>query len=68
MASYGPLAVANAKRAIRFGAEHALAAGLAYERGLFVECATSADFDEGRQAFFEKRAPRFGEQRVTVSN
>jgi enoyl-CoA hydratase/carnithine racemase len=66
MAGYGPLAVANAKRAIRFGAEHELAAGLAYERELFVECAVSADFDEGRRAFFEKRAPRFGGERVTV--
>jgi enoyl-CoA hydratase/carnithine racemase len=59
IAGYGPLAVANAKRAIRQGGQGDLAAGLAHERELFVQCATSPDFDEGRRAFLEKRSPHF---------
>lgn len=59
IASYGPLALGEAKRTIHQGADVDLASGLTQERASFVRCATSADFDEGRQAFLEKRAPRF---------
>jgi hypothetical protein len=59
VASFGPLALAAAKRAIRGGAEMPLADGLALERASFIECAASSDFDEGSSAFLEKRAPHF---------
>jgi enoyl-CoA hydratase len=59
IAGYGPLALANAKRAIRRGGQGDLAAGLAVEQELFLQCATSADFDEGLHAFLQKRTPRF---------
>lgn len=57
--SYAPLALAAAKRAIREGLDLELPAGLARERDNFIACATSTDFDEGRRAFLEKRAPVF---------
>jgi enoyl-CoA hydratase len=57
--AYAPLALAAAKRAIRGGLDLDLSAGLAQERAGFVACATSSDFDEGRRAFLEKRAPVF---------
>lgn len=56
---YAPLALAAAKRAIRDGLDTDLPTGLAHERACFVACATSTDFDEGRRAFLEKRAPVF---------
>lgn len=59
IAGYGPLAVANAKCAIRRGGQRDMAAGLAHEQELFLQCATSADFEEGLRAFLEKRSPRF---------
>jgi len=57
--AYAPLALAAAKRAIRSGLDLDLSAGLAQEIESFVACATSNDFDEGRRAFLEKRAPVF---------
>ncbi|HEX8996953.1 MAG TPA: enoyl-CoA hydratase/isomerase family protein [Ktedonobacterales bacterium] len=59
ISAHAPLALAAAKRAIRGGLDLDLPAGLARERDCFVACATSADFDEGRRAFLEKRAPVF---------
>jgi enoyl-CoA hydratase len=59
MAGYGPVALMNARRAIRRSGQCDLAAGLAYEQDLFVQCAVSEDFDEGRRAFVEKRLPAF---------
>ena len=41
------------------GADIALPTGLDLERESFIACATSADFDEGRRAFIERRAPVF---------
>jgi enoyl-CoA hydratase/carnithine racemase len=57
--AYAPLALAAAKRAIRGGIDLDLSDGLAQEIDSFVACATSNDFDEGRRAFLEKRAPVF---------
>jgi enoyl-CoA hydratase/carnithine racemase len=59
IAGYGPVALQNARRAIRQGAQCDLSTGLAYEQDLFVQCAVSRDFDEGRRAFIEKRSPVF---------
>lgn len=59
IAGYGRLALAEAKRAIRQGADVDLTRGLAQELESFVRCATSPDFDEGRRAFLEKRVPLF---------
>lgn len=59
IAGYGPLALAEAKRAIHEGSDVDLAWGLAQERESFVRCATSPDFEEGRRAFLEKRTPLF---------
>ena len=59
IAGYGPLAVASARCAIRRGGHGDLATGLANEQELFLQCATSADFDEGLHAFLEKRSPLF---------
>jgi enoyl-CoA hydratase len=59
IAGYGPIALMNARRAIRGGAQCDLVTGLAYEQDLFVQCAVSDDFDEGRRAYLEKRAPVF---------
>ncbi|HEU0028434.1 MAG TPA: enoyl-CoA hydratase/isomerase family protein [Ktedonobacterales bacterium] len=56
---YAPLALAEAKRAIREGFGRDLPAGLARESASFITCVTSSDFDEGRSAFLEKRAPVF---------
>jgi enoyl-CoA hydratase/carnithine racemase len=56
---YAPLALAAAKRAIRDGLDMELGAGLAQERAGFIACAVSTDFDEGRRAFLEHRAPVF---------
>ena len=59
ISAYGPLALGEAKHAIRQGADLDLSTGLARERESFVRCAASQDFDEGRRAFLEKRAPVF---------
>jgi enoyl-CoA hydratase/carnithine racemase len=55
----GPLAVAEAKRAIDAGAGLPLGEGLAVEQSAFAVVLESADRDEGLKAFAEKRAPRF---------
>ena len=56
---YAPIALANAKRAIRAGVDLDISAGLAEETERFIACVTSHDFDEGRHAFLEKRRPVF---------
>lgn len=56
---YAPIALANAKRAIRAGVDLDISAGLAEETERFISCVTSRDFDEGRHAFLEKRPPVF---------
>ena len=56
-------ALGNAKRLVNGSLESAsLAAHLAWEKELFLTCAKTGDFEEGLQAFFEKRPPNFGDK------
>jgi len=59
IAANGPLAVRLTKSAVRFGLEHGLVAGLAYEQQVFAQAFTTEDQREGMQAFLEKRRPEF---------
>lgn len=59
IASYAPVALAAAKRAIRDGGDLPLPDGLAQEQAYFADCTASSDFAEGLQAFLQKRAPQF---------
>jgi methylglutaconyl-CoA hydratase len=54
-----PLALAAAKRAIDEGAARPLAEGLAVERAYYEQVLTTADRDEGLNAFIAKRAPEY---------
>ena len=55
----GPLAVANAKRAINEGINLTLTDGLGREAQLFSELFCTQDLKEGSRAFLEKRTPKF---------
>ena len=59
MATHSPLTLRLAKAAIRSSEEMPLAAGLAYERELFITAFGSSDKREGVAAFLEKRAATF---------
>jgi enoyl-CoA hydratase/carnithine racemase len=59
IARNSPVAVRNAKRAIRLGTGVDLAAALEVEDGAWRATAFSADRAEGVRAFTEKRAPRW---------
>ena len=59
MAAHSPLTLRLAKSAVRASEEMPLAAGLAFERELFITAFGSNDKREGVAAFLEKRAPRF---------
>lgn len=59
IAAKGPLAIRNAKQAIRDGLERDLAAGNAVERDAFARCFATADQKEGMGAFLEKRPAKF---------
>ena len=59
MAAHSPLTLRLAKAAVRAAEEMPLAAGLAYERELFITAFGSADKIEGVAAFLDKRAPKF---------
>jgi enoyl-CoA hydratase len=59
IASKGPLAIAQAKRAIEFGADADLRTGNELERQAFAMLFGSADQREGMRAFLEKRSPKF---------
>ena len=59
IAAHSPVALRLAKDAVRAAFEAPLAAGLAYERELFITAFSSEDKAEGVRAFFEKRAPEF---------
>jgi len=53
-------AVAATKRCVNLGVREGLEAGLAEERRLRVETGSGPDAIEGREAFLEKRPPKFG--------
>jgi enoyl-CoA hydratase len=53
------MAVGHIKRAVQTGGEVSLEAGLSLERELQQRLFTSADAQEGIQAFVGKRPPRF---------
>jgi enoyl-CoA hydratase len=59
IARKGPLAVADAKRAMRLGSDLPLSEAHALERQLFAGLFATADQKEGMQAFIEKRPPNF---------
>jgi enoyl-CoA hydratase len=59
LAGYSPVALRLIKDAVRATMEMPLAAGLQYERELFVTAFASEDRGEGVRAFLEKRAPEF---------
>ena len=59
IAQKGPLAVAQAKRLLRAGADLPLDAANALESQAFATLFGSADQKEGMRAFLEKRAPHF---------
>jgi enoyl-CoA hydratase len=59
IAAHSPLALRLAKAAVASAAETPLAAGLAYERELFITAFASDDRAEGVTAFLEKRQPEF---------
>lgn len=54
-----PIAAQMAKHLVRMAASTSLEVGLAYENDSFAYLFTTADSDEGRRAFAEKRPPRF---------
>ncbi len=55
----GPMAIANAKRAVNTGFDRLLSEGLAQEAELFGELFSTQDQKEGTSAFVEKRTPHF---------
>ena len=55
----GPVAVANAKKAINEGMDMAFEDGLKRETQLFSELFITQDVVEGVNAFLEKRKPNF---------
>ena len=59
IASKGPLAIADAKRAMRRGADMPLAEAHELERHLFAGLFATADQREGMRAFVEKRPAKF---------
>jgi enoyl-CoA hydratase len=59
IATNGPFAIAEAKRAFREGEERPLAEANAIEVEAFARCFSSADQREGMAAFLEKRRPRY---------
>lgn len=54
-------AVSASKRCVNSGLRDGIEAGLALERELRIQTGRGADSLEGRQAFLEKRAPRFNQ-------
>jgi len=59
IAAHAPLSLRAVKQCLLAGREAPLAAGLELERALWALLATTADRQEGRAAFRERRAPRF---------
>jgi enoyl-CoA hydratase len=59
IAAHSPVTLRLAKAAVRAALETPLAAGLAYERELFITAFASEDRGEGVAAFLEKRTPEW---------
>jgi len=59
VADNAPLSVLAVKRALRAAIDDRLASGLDLERSLFLDLAGTADREEGRAAFRERRKPVF---------
>jgi enoyl-CoA hydratase/carnithine racemase len=59
IASFPGAVTAATKRCVNVGLREGIRAGLALEQELRVKTGRGADADEGRQAFLEKRPPRF---------
>lgn len=59
IASKGPIALKEAKRAINEGVNHGIETGLLVERYGVAICLTTQDQKEGTAAFLEKREPHF---------
>ena len=59
IAEKGPLAVAQAKRVIQYGADADLHSANELERQAFAVLCGTADQKEGMRAFLEKRKPAF---------
>ena len=59
IAKSAPIAAQLAKHLVRVSQSTSLEMGLAYENDTFTYCFTTADSDEGRAAFAQKRAPNF---------
>lgn len=59
IASRGAFSLKMAKRAIQMGQEVGLTPGLAYEALSEMACFSSPEKEEGMEAFFEKRKPKF---------
>ena len=59
IAAHPALAVSATKHCVNVGLRDGFEAGLAQERELRVETGTGPDAVEGRNAFLEKREPRF---------
>ena len=59
IADQAPIAVELIKHLVRIAASSSLEVGLAYENDSFTYCMSTLDSREGRQAFLEKRKPRF---------
>jgi 2-(1,2-epoxy-1,2-dihydrophenyl)acetyl-CoA isomerase len=59
LAEGAPLAVANIKSLVETAGHSDFSSQLDRERASFIQCAGTAQFREGINAFFEKRPPRF---------
>jgi enoyl-CoA hydratase len=59
IAAMSPLTLRVAKEAVRAGQRLSIEDGISYERDLFCLCFSTADKEEGVQAFLEKRQPRW---------
>lgn len=59
LAERAPLALAHTKRVMRYAAAHSYEETFAEEARVQALCLQSEDFSEGREAFLDKRKPRF---------